>query len=440
MKHWAPPWGAGILHLMTKIGAFACFRYKTRWLVALVVALVAGAAIAYVYLPSSPATSSQKQWVRVEPQLLENRLGLVGRIQAAASLTIAAPFDGVIADVVVTEGQRVKRGQPLLSLDTAQLDIQLRQALTELLKAQRTVQDLVEWENSQDVARVRRTLTNAQLSLSDTERKLIDTRALFERGIVPRMEVDTLEQQARVQRLDLAAAKEELRTILDKGTGENRQIADMELANAQSRYQAFQAQQAQRELISPFDGIVVRPQVPGSDKTLSIQKGTRVTQGTPLFGIINLEQIQAVARIEEADLHQLYEGMPVEITGDGFAELSLQGQIKTIGIQGHSTETQGAGVTYDVLVAIDPLTPEQRQRVRLSMSAKLAIVTYRNERGLTVPAEALRTGSDGRVFVTYRRELHDPEQRIRVTPGHAVPQGVEVSGLAAGYVEIPAQQ
>ncbi len=440
MKHWAPPWGAGILHLMTKSRVLACFRRKTRWLVALVVALVAGVAIAYVYLPSSTDTSSQKPWVRVEPQRLENRLGLVGRIQAATSLTIAAPFDGVIAEVVVTEGQRVKRGQPLLSLDTAQLDIQLRQALTERLKAQRVVQDMANWENSQDVARVRRTLTNAQLSLNDTERKLTDTRTLFERGIVARMEVDTLEQQVKVQQLDLAAAREELNATLDKGTGENRQIADMELANAQSRYQALQVQQAQRELVSPFDGIVVRPLVQESDKALSIQKGTRVTQGAPLFEIINLEQIQAVARIEEADLHQLYEGMPVQITGDGFAGLSLQGQIKTIGVQGRSSESQGAGVNYDVLVAIDPLTPEQRQRIRLNMSAKLAIVTYRNEHGLAVPAGALRQGPDGQVFVTYRRELRDPAQQITVTPGYAVPQGVEVVGLEAGYVEIFVQQ
>ncbi|XWY12398.1 HlyD family secretion protein [Photorhabdus asymbiotica UENP] len=424
---------------MTKIRAFAHCRYKIHWLVVFAVTLVVGAAIAYVFSPASTDTSLPEQWVRVEPQLLENHLGLVGRIQAATSLTITAPFDGIIAEVGVIEGQRVKRGQPLLSLDTAQLDIQLRQALTELLKAQRAVQDLADWQNSQDVARARRALTNAQLSLNDTERKLTDTRVLFERGIVARMEVDTLEQQVKVQRLDLAAAKAELSAMFDKGTGENRQIADMELANAQARYQALQAQQVQRELVSPFDGIVVRPLVTESDKTLSIQQGTRVTQGVPLFGITNLEQVQAVARIEEADLHQLYEGMPVQITGDGFAGLSLQGQIKTIGVQGHSTESQGAGVTYDVLVAVDPLTPEQRQRIRLNMSAKLAIVTYRNEHGLAVPTDALRTGPDGQTFVIYRRELRDPVQQIRVTPRYAVPQGVEVVGLEPGYVEIPVQ-
>ncbi|WP_036769843.1 efflux RND transporter periplasmic adaptor subunit [Photorhabdus australis] len=424
---------------MTKIRALARCRYKIHWLVVFAVTLVAGATIAYVFSSASTNTSLPEQWVRVEPQLLENHLGLVGRIQAATSLTITAPFDGVIAEVVVIEGQRVKRGQSLLSIDTAQLDIQLRQALTELLKAQRAVQDLADWKNSQDVARARRTLTNAQLNLNDTERKLADTRVLFERGIVARMEVDALKQQVKVQRLDLTAAKAELNAMLDKGTGENRQIADMELANAQARYQALQAQKAQRELVSSFDGIVVRPLVAESDKTLSIQKGTRVTQGTPLFGIINLEQIQAVARIEEADLHQLYEGMPVQITGDGFAGLSLQGQIKTIGVQGSSTESQGVGVTYDVLVEVDPLTPEQRQRIRLNMSATLAIVTYRNEHGLAVPTDALRTGPDGQVFVIYRRELRDPVQQIRVTPGYAVPQGVEVSGLEAGYVEIPVQ-
>ena len=170
--------------------------------------LVLSGAVAYGLLnrESGTADLTVAQWFPVQPQLLENRLGLVGRIETSARQTLSAPFEGTVQQLSVTEGQRVEHNQSLLTLDTAQLDIQLRQAQTELLKAKRTVQDMQDWAHGEDVARARRALTNAELNLNDTETKLIDTRRLFERGIVARMEVEALEQQLRLQRLDLNAS------------------------------------------------------------------------------------------------------------------------------------------------------------------------------------------------------------------------------------------
>ena len=264
-----------------------------------------------------------------------------------------------------------------------------------------------------------------------------NTRRLFERGIVARMEVDALEQQARTQQLDLAASQAELHAALDKGKGENRQIADMELANAQARYQALQTLHAQRELHAPFAGIVLRPRKQeGGGSVPMLQPGMRATQGTPLFELTSLERIKAVSRVEEADLHQLSEGMPVQITGDGFDGTALQGRIEAIGVQGTPSEMYGGGTTYEVTVAIDPLLPAQLQRIRLGMSARLAIVTYRAENGLALPAEALHQSGEGSTFVIHRKTMHEASRQVAVTPGRAVPQGIEVFGLESGYVQL----
>lgn len=410
-------------------------RHWRRW-IAVPIVLLLLAVVAWRFWPQPAVSGGQSQWLRVEPQLLENRLGLTGRIQAATHLTLAAPFEGVIKEVLATEGQRVEKGQPLLVLDTSLLDVQVRQALAGLLKTQRTMQDLQHWEQSQEVARARRTLNNTRNTLANTEASLKDTRTLFERGIVARMEVDSLEQQAQTQRQDLAAAREELRITLEKGHGEERQIAEMELANAQARYQALLTLQAQRVVRAPFAGVLMRPTMPEAGKWQPIQAGARITPGIPLFDIIDPGQLQAIASIEEADLHQLSEGMPVDIDGDGFAGLTLNGNITTIGIEGRSTESEGAGARYDVLIAIDPLAPEQRRRLRLGMSARLSVVTYRNERGIAVPSEALRTDEAGNRYVVFRPDAASAPQRITVTPGLAVLQGVEITGLTAGEVEI----
>lgn len=406
------------------------------WLAGGAILVIAIAALlAFQAQPRS--TQPNIRWLHVQPQLLENQLGLVGKIEAAKHSILAAPFDGLVHVLAVTEGQRAERGQRLLTLDTTQLDIQIREALAVQLKARRTVQDMQNWEQSEEVSRARRTLTNARLNLEDTEAKLGDTRRLFERGIVARMEVDSLEQQAKTQRLDFIAAQAELQAAQNRGQGESRQIADMELANAQARHQALLALHAQRELSAPFAGIVL-PTINSEDggDTPPIQPGIWVTQGTPLFELASLERIKAVARIEEADLHQLDEGMSVEITGDGFAGITLHGHISSIGIQGISS-TYGGSTTYEVIVAVDPLTPEQRQRIRLGMSARLVIVTYRSESGLALPAEALHRDDEGNTTVEFREEMNEAPQRLNVKPGRAVPQGVEVFGIGPGYVAVP---
>lgn len=377
------------------------------------------------------------QWLPVQPERLENQIGLIGRIEAAKRQTLIAPFDGTVQQVAVTQGQRVERDQQLLTLDTLQLDIQLRQAQTELLKAKRTVQDMRDWANGEEVARARRAVTNAELSINDTETELAATRRLFERGIVARMEVESSEQQLRLQRLELTASQAELRAAQARGKGENRQIADMELANAQARYDSLEALLAQKDLRAPFAGIVLPAQSnDGSGATVPIHGGLRVSQGTPLFEIASLERVNAVARIEEIDLHQLREGMDVEITGDGFEGLTLRGSLSSIGAQAMFSEVYGSGSTYEVLVAIEPLTPEQLQQVRLGMSARIVVITNRVENGMAVPANALRREPNGGIYVIHRTALNQPPRKVAVTLGRAVPQGIEVSGMEPGFVEV----
>lgn len=413
-------------------------RYTYTLWGALALALLLGilTLVRMMHADAEQLSTADGNWVAVVPQLLENQLGLVGRIEASSHMTLAAPFDGVIKELNVTPGQQVERAQRLLTLDTTQLDIELRQALADLLKARRTVQELQNWAHGPEVARGRRTLSTAQLSLSDTESKLADTRALLARGIVARMEVDALQQQLKMQRLDLQAARSELAETEAKGRGEYREIADMELANAQARHQSLSHMHSMREIVAPFAGVAIRPATRSNEAdTVKVQVGARVTQGTPLYELVNHEQLQASAQVDEVDLHQLGLGQQVSVSGDGFAGLTLSGRIEAIGVQGHAADTPGAGATYDVLVAIDVPDPQQRQRIRLGMSARLAVITYRNAQAIAVPPSALRRDAAGQTVVRFRPTLQQPAREVPVTVGQAVATGVEVHGLEAGFVE-----
>ncbi|HEJ3161079.1 TPA: biotin/lipoyl-binding protein, partial [Pseudomonas aeruginosa] len=234
------------------------FSFLRRPALSLAAGLAVVAALAWLVLAGGTAKRTEgERWVAVRAAPLVHQIGLVGRLEPGRVVTLAAPFAGNVEALLVEPGQRVAEGQELLRMDTREIAVQVREAQSALLKARRTLQDLRDWERGEDMARVRRALRSAQLAQSSTERKLRETRELFQRGIVPRNELDDLEQQASQQRMDLEAARREVESTRAKGQGENRQIAEMDLANASVKYETLQAQLDGRTVRAPFAGIVV---------------------------------------------------------------------------------------------------------------------------------------------------------------------------------------
>ncbi|MEX5541411.1 efflux RND transporter periplasmic adaptor subunit [Pseudomonas poae] len=409
---------------------------QKRLLGAVLIVLVAAAGLT-LRSPAQTPSSAGEQWLAVTPDQLVHQIGLVGKIEPDTTVTLTAPFDGNVQANLVEQGQRVEAGQVLLRMDPATLEVQLRDALSAQLKARRSVQDMQDWDSSANVSRARRSLRTAEMTADATRRRLGESEDLFRRGIIPRNELDDLKQQARQQQLDLAAARAELQQAQDQGRGEYRQIADMELTNATVKYEALQQLLAGKEVKAPFSGIVVpapgnNSAQAGGNTNAPVQSGSKVSQGQVLFGLANIERLKIVAKVSELDINQLHQGQAVEVLGDGFDGERLSGTVSVVSGLAIASDGQGSA-QFPVTLAIPTLTPQQLQRVRLGMSARLTIVTYNNAQAMVVPGQAI--GAD--MTVEYRAAMDQPVERVKVTTGQSTPQGVEVFGLKPGFVKIP---
>lgn len=398
--------------------------------------LLLGAAGLALRSPASAPTDTAEQWLPIKPDALVHQIGLVGKIEPDTTLILAAPFDGNVQANLVEQGQRVEAGQVLLRMDPATLEVQLRDALSAQLKARRTVQEMQDWDSSPAVSRARRSLRTAEMSAGNTQRKLTESENLFKRGIIPRNELDDLRQQAQQQQLDLASARSELQQALDQGKGEYRQIADMELTNATVKYEALRTLLEGQEVKAPFSGIVVpapgnnSPQG-GATNNVPIQAGSKVSQGQVLFGLANIERLKIVAKVSELDINQLHQGQAVEVMGDGFDGERLTGSVSVVSGLAMASDNQGSA-QFPVTLSIPKLTPQQLQRVRLGMSARLTIVTYSNAQAIVLPSQAIQAD----MTVEYREAMDKPVERVKVTTGQSTAQGVEVFGLKPGFVKI----
>ncbi|WP_242167341.1 MULTISPECIES: HlyD family efflux transporter periplasmic adaptor subunit [unclassified Pseudomonas] len=409
---------------------------KKYLLGALLVVLLAGTGIA-LRSPATGQATATTQWLAVKPDPLVHQIGLVGKIEPDTTLILTAPFDGNVLANLVEQGQRVEAGQVLLRMDPSTLEVQLRDALSVLLKARRTVQEMQDWNSSPAVSRARRSLRTAEMTAGNTQRKLTESENLFKRGIIPRNELDDLKQQTQQQQLDLASARSELQQALDQGQGEYRQIADMELTNATVKYDALHTLLEGKEVKAPFSGIVVP--APGSNSSpqgagntnAPVQAGSKVSQGQVLFGLANIERLKIVAKVSELDINQLHQGQAVEVMGDGFDGERLTGSVSVVSGLAIASDSQGSA-QFPVTLSIPKLTPQQLQRVRLGMSARLTIVTYNNEQAIVVPSQAIQADKT----VEYREAMDKPVERVKVTTGQSTAQGVEVFGLKPGFVKI----
>ena len=409
-------------------------RTSTKWWIVTLITTLAVAASYPLFQKTKPPEQDGESWTYIEPQAIEKNLVLRGSIQAANQITVAAPFDSIIQEVLVHEGERVEHNQALLTLDPSQLEIQMRQAQAELLKAKSTFQRLKNWTQSPEVNRARRTVIASKQILHNTENNLHDSMALFKAGIVARLEVDTLRYQQHSQQQDLNAAQEDLATILDMGRGEDLKIAEMEYANAEARYQALERLYFRQKVVAPISGFIVRSIAQEGGKPVTLQQGLQVSQGTPLLNIIEQERFQVSTRVEETDLHLLKTNMPVRVNGNGFSGLELSGVITAIAIQGQLSDTQSAGARYEVTVTIEDIPENVRQHVRVGMSAEVTVILYRNEQGMIVPPEALHIDDTGRNYVWYRSDLSSPPEKISVTVNTSTLTGIEVQGLNTGLI------
>ncbi|MBV4489963.1 efflux RND transporter periplasmic adaptor subunit [Pseudomonas oryzicola] len=380
--------------------------------------------------PDSSARDAQR-WVQVEPQPLEVHLGLVGRLQAGRQVTLSAPFDGVLTSLLVREGQQVAAGQSLMHLDTTQLDIQLRQAEAERLKAKALVSQLRGWQAGPEVARSLRTLAGARATLAAGQAALDETRRLLDRGIVARMEVESLEQLQQAQRQAVLDAQQDLQLTQARGQGDALKIAEMELANAEAHWRALRARRDLRVVKAPFAGLLAR--AAGSAATPGpLQEGLALAQGMPLLTLSGLEHLQVAAKVAESDLGDLREGMEVQAFIAGHL---LAGRLAQVGQQARDDTEQTAW--YDVRVDLQLPEGATQQRLRLGMSARLAVLIHREDAAMVVPAEALQQDEAGRQYVVYRQSAQQTPRRVVVRSARAVVQGLQVDGLEAGFVLLP---
>lgn len=270
--------------------------------------LTSGAALAWLAL-------AKTEEVVVAPGKLEP----IGNVK-----TVQMPVGGVLDQMLVKEGERVRKGQILLRLDN-EATVDRRTSITQGIDAKQEQLQLKQLE-------LRRYQT-----LNDTEQQVLEKNLELEQQIMARLE--TLQREGAAAELQYLQQRNRVRQVegeLEKvKVDRHRQTAileqaiqqlNAELADLRSRLTELAVNIRYQDLRSPVDGFVFDLKPKGA--------GFVAQTSEPVMKIVPFSDLQAKIEINSSDIGFVRVGKPVEISIDSFPSTDfgvLQGKLTSIG-------------------------------------------------------------------------------------------------------------
>ena len=380
--------------------------------------IIVGAALVLtgvlVFLSGQGATAR----VAVADVVRENLSSIVstnGKVEPVSPATLRAGFPTFVERLYAVEGQQVRRGQMLYSLDDTESRAQLAEARAELASEQEALRVAKAGGPAIQAAKAAADLEKAQASLNALRRSNDAlTKLAAEKAATP----EELEQNrvALVQaEADVQSLEKVKETIANQAQLDQERVALL-VEHARAQVQDLEQKVTSTHRTSPLDGTLY---------SLPIHPGDFVKAGDLLAEVADLHHIRVRAFIDEPELGQIAVGQPVEILWDAHPDRVWNGRTEVLPKQVVNRGTRSVGellcsVTNDQL----DLLPNTTVDVRIQVGERPNV--------LVVPRGAVYIdGSKRYVFVVENDRVHRRDIKV----GIANPTMIEVlSGLNQGDV------
>lgn len=388
---------------------------------------------------------------------VELSVSAIGTLEANASTRLSFLVAGRVAEVLFERDDYVLANDPLIRLDNTLQRIAYEQAVLALEKAELAMQDLLEVDESQvrlaqaalDSAWGALNSINNAVSANDIEAARLNYEQALKRAEdlgnrfssappdqyeLLRVQSAEAQAQADIARLQLESlqnrtapqagaayarvlqAQQEVERVKAGPTQVQIDAAQAQITRAENELERARLAYERTTLYAPFDGVL---------SALNVEVGSLVAPSLTVAELVDISPLSLKVQVDEVDIGILREGLPVRVTLDALADVTLSARLVKIAPSGASA---GGVVTYPVDIELASDDP----RARVGMTAEATIVVQARQNALFVPNLYLRIDRrTGEAFVNVLRDDNTLEE-VQVTLGL---QGQETSEVLSGLSE-----
>ena len=284
-----------------------------------------------------------------------------GALEAVTTVDVGTQVSGLVQDMYADFNQIVKKGQVIARLDPSLIQTQIEQRRASVVRAEADLERL-------------------KVSITDAERKLAQAKAMWDKQLIPRDQLETAEINVKTLEAQIKSS-------------------EAGLTQAKADLNAQQVNLNHTVILSPIDGIVISRSVdPGQTVAASMNAPV-------LYQIAaDLTKMQVLANIDEADVGRMRPGQHVTFRVDAYPTDRFIGTVEQVRLQ--PTVVQNV-VVYSTVIAV----PNLELKLKPGMTAQVEIEIARRSNVLRVPAAALRFRPTEEMFVALNQPMPQELQR-----------------------------
>ena len=297
---------------------------------------------------------------------------------------VALPFNNSerIADVLVQEGDRVRRGQVLARLDTRRLEPQVAQAEAQVAAQRQVVDGSATGAAPKRSPRPGPTSSRRRPTPSTLASNTSASRPFRNAAgrAVSQQDVDNAKAALDVAEAKLAVTQKALELAVAGPRKEEVAEAEARLRAAEAQLALLRQQLADAQLVAPVDAVV---------RTRLMEPGEMASPQKPVFSLAITDPKWVRAYVSEPDLGKVHPGMAASVAVDSFPQRRFDGWVGFVS-------------------PVAEFTPKAVQTEELRTSLVYEVRVFVKD-----PSDALRLGMPATVYLPRLDSSPPPRHRSR---------------------------
>jgi HlyD family secretion protein len=411
-------------------------KKRFNWIIIILIALIiSGAGIYFVSRRKDAQPNLQSRTVPVQTQSLTVSFEASGSIEPITSVNISPKNAGRLTALYVDQGDKVKAGQLLARMDSANLTAELAQAQAELAQAEAEYTKVLNGNRQEAIARAKSQVLSAQAKVDLNAKKLEKNRWLAQEGAIAQLTLDEYLSADKTSRASLAEAQEQLRELENGSRPEDIEQSQAKVAAAKAKVDLARTELNETAIYAPFDGIISQKYATvGAVVTPNVSASA--TSSATSSSIVSIASgLEVKVNVSEATIAQIKPNQTVKIAADAYPYRTFQGRVQQIAPE---AIIENNVTSFEVKVELISGQTE----LRSGMNVDAVFVGKKIPNALTIPTVAITTnqGEIGVMVLGDRNQAQFKPVRVGFSQDG---QTQIIQGLASGdrvFIDFPPGQ
>ena len=227
-----------------------------------------------------------------------------GKTKVANEVSVTAEMAGVVDKVYVSVGQKVQKGDVLLTIKGSDLEKNIEQARVSLEIAQTSYNNAMGPNTVSQINQLENAITQAQMSYDEAKRNYDTYKELLEAEVISEDQFAKIELPLKQAEQALNTAKQSYETTVNETIPASQSVAKKQVDQAQLAYDNAVSNKEKLTLTAPSSGIIT---------LVNFDAGEMISQGGPAFVISNTNTLEVQVQITEGSVQEFKVGDTVDI-------------------------------------------------------------------------------------------------------------------------------